>query len=459
MRTLLVVASLVVTASAVACGSSSTNGGDQGTPGGDTPDGSTAADGGNQLPPAPDGGAPGSDGAAGNDAAGHPGDDGGGGDAGSDAGPFQIGAHPKFPLLVRGTPNAGILTAPVIVPIFFPSFDHTAAVKDQLSKMGTVATYWHDAVGEYGVGAYTYGTPVDLTEAAPASIGQQAIVTWLTGKLDGTHPEFGTPTAETMYVIYYPKATNLSGSCSDPAQNGVGYGGYHDALKTKGGVTVAYGVIAECDNFGPTITNSLDMVTVAGSHEIIEAATDTSPGDGYATIDQMPLDVFLQGNEENGDLCAVNHAFWRPGGAYPYLLSRGWSNKAAAAGNLDPCQPALPDQPFIGAAPIMPETITVTGSNGPATGPGITIAVGQSKTVDVQVWSTGPTAPFKIAAKQHTGDTTLAFAWDKTMAVNGDVLKLTITVNKAGQGKVEAFVVTADINGEATPIWAGVVKN
>ena len=461
MRTLVVVGSLLVTAAVVACGSSSTSGDQGATPGADTPDGSTAADGGNQFPPpssSGDGGNPGNDGGVGNDGGTHPGSDGGSGNdgGGGDGGAFQIGAHPKFPLLVRGTPNAGILKAPVIIPIFFPSFDHTAQVKEQLSKMGTVATYWNDAVGEYGVGAYTYGTPVDLTEAAPTSISQQGIVTWLTGKLNGSHPEFGTPTAETMYVIYYPKTTNLSGSCSDPAQNGVGYGGYHDALQTGAGVTVAYGVIAECDNFGPTITNSLDMVTVAGSHEIIEAVTDTSPGDGYATIDQMPLDVFLQGNEENGDLCAVNHAFWRPGGTYPYLLSRGWSNKAAAAGNLDPCQPALPDQPFIGAAPVMPETVNVTGSG---SGPGITIAVGQSKTVDVQLWSTGPTAPFKVAAKQHTGDTTLSFAWDKTMGVNGDVLKLTITVNKAGQGKTEAFVVTADINGEHTPIWAGVVKN
>ncbi len=464
MRT-LVLGSLLITASVVACGSSSDS---QGTsPGGDTPDaassssGTSGSSGGSgQLPPLGDGGTTTEhDGASSGDSG--TGKDAGGGDAGSDSsvgdgGLFQVGAHPKFPLLVRGTPNAGVMKAPVIIPIFFPGFDHTAQVKEQLSKLGTIATYWRDAVSEYGVGAYTYGTPVDLTEAAPKTIGGNAIASWLTAKLNGTHPEFGTPTSESMYVIYYPKTTGISGSCSDPAQNGVGYGGYHDALQAANGATVAYGVIAECDAFGPTITNSLDMVTVAGSHEIIEAVTDTSPGDGYATIDQMPLDVFLQGNEENGDLCAVNHSFWRPGGPYPYLLSRGWSNKAAAAGNLDPCQPALPDQPYIGAAPVMPETISVPGSG---SGPGITIAVGQSKTVDVQLWSTGPTAPFTVAAKQHRGDTTLGFAWNKTTGVNGDVLKLTITVNSAGSGKLETFAVTADINGEHTPIWAGVVKN
>jgi hypothetical protein len=284
-------------------------------------------------------------------------------DAG-DGGPFKVGTHPPFPVLVRGRAGRGVLTAPVIVPIFFPGFDHTTDVKAQLKDMGTVETYWHDAVSEYGVGAYTFGAPVDLTEAAPKTIGGGEITTWLTGKLDGTHPEFGTPTNETIYVIYYPSTTAISGSCSDPGTGGHGFGGYHDALQTKKGVNVAYGVIAECATFG-NITNSLDMVTVAGSHEIIEAATDTLPGDGFASIDAtngFALDIFLQGNEENGDLCAVNHAFLRPGGGYPYLLSRGWSNAAAAAGGRDPCQPALPDQPFIGAAPVMPDTVTVGGT-------------------------------------------------------------------------------------------------
>ena len=372
-----------------------------------------------------------------------------------DAGPFTTAAHPPFPLLVRGSASGGVLSAPVIVPVFFPGYDHTTEVKDQLSTMGTVGTYWHDAVSEYGVGAFTYGTPVDLTEAAPASIGHTGIVTWLKGKLSGSHPGFPTPTAQTMYVLYYPSTTNLQGSCSDPATGGGGYGGYHDALQTSGGTTVAYGVIAECANFG-SVPSTLDMVTVAGSHEIIEAVTDAQPGNGFASLDArgFALDIFLQGNEENGDLCAVSHAFLRPA-SYPYLLSRGWSNKAAAAGNQDPCQPALPDQPYIGAAPVMPDTISAAGSSGP----GIVIPIGQSKTVDVELWSSGPTAPFTVAAKQARGDTTLSFSWDKTTGVNGDHLKLTITANSTKAGGYETFVIVSKLNDEQRPIWAGVVKN
>ena len=452
MRALLLFSACLAVASIAACGSSGDGTGNGTTPGDDA--GGNQGDGSPQLPgPGSDGGqgsdtGQGGDGAQGQDS---------GGDAGVDSGPpFKTADHPPFPQLVRGSANGGVLTAPVVVPIFFPSFDHTTEVKDQLSHMGTVATYWKDAVSEYGVGAYTYGTPVDLTEAAPTSISGGQIVTWLKGKLDGTHPEFGTPTAQSIYVIYYPSTTGVQGSCSDPQTGGVGYGGYHDVLTTGGGVQVAYGVIAECSTFGPTIKNSLDMVTVAGSHEIIEAATDTAPGDGYASIDAngFALDIFLQGNEENGDLCAVNHAFIRPGGTYPYLISRGWSNKAAAAGNLDPCQPALPDQPFVGAAPKMPDMVNVPQVG---KGPGAIIPVGQSKTVDVVLWSSGPTtAPFTVAAKQARGDTSLSFTWDKTTGSNGDTLKsdndriAQTGINRhAGHGHAEDLTRTAVICGGA----------
>ncbi len=458
MRTHLTIGSLIFSSFVAACSAASPDGGNA-APG----DGTGASpDAGALLTPGtpgPGGGGGGGGDGAGADGGAPAGDDAGASvrDAGSaDSGVFAVGPHPAFPQLVRGKAGAGVLTAPVIVPIFFPGYDHAAQVTDELAALGTIGTYWKDTVSEYGVGAYTFHAPIRLTEAAPTSISGGQIVSWLAEKLNGTHTaEFGTPTDQWMYVIYYPKTSGVQGSCADPAQHGVGYGGYHDAVQTATGKTIAYGVIAECDNFGPTITNSLDMVTVAGSHEIIEAVTDTTPGDGYASIDQMPLDVFLQGNEENGDLCAVNHAFYRPSGS-PYLLSRGWSNKAAALGNVDPCAPALSDQPFVGAAGVMPDTVTVQGSG---TGPGVNIAVGASKTIDVQLWSTGPTDAFTVAAKQHRGESSLSFTWDKTKGKNGDVLKLTVKVNSAGQGRIETFAITADIDGRQTPVWAGVVKS
>jgi hypothetical protein len=89
----------------------------------------------------------------------------------------------------------------------------------------------------------------------------------------------------------------------------------------------------------------------------------------------------------------------------------------------------------------------------------VKIPVGQSKTIDVELWSTGPTPPFTVGAKQAIGVKQLSFAWDKTTGVNGDKLRLTITVNTKGARGYEAFVVTANLDGQATPVWAGVVTN
>jgi hypothetical protein len=158
-------------------------------------------------------------------------------------------------------------------------------------------------------------------------------------------------------------------------------------------------------------------------------------------------------------MCAINSGFVRPGGAYPYLLSRGWSNAAAAAGNLDPCQPGIdPAQPFVGAFPVMPDMVSPQGTPGP----GAIIPVGQSKTVEVDCFSFQQTQPFTVTARQGRSimPPELGFTWDSTTCTNGDKRHLTITVNSAGQNGYEAFVVEAYLPGatdQQKPGWAGVV--
>jgi hypothetical protein len=145
------------------------------------------------------------------------------------------------------------------------------------------------------------------------------------------------------------------------------------------------------------------------------------------------------------------------------LLQRGWSNKAAMAGNLDPCQPdMLPSEPFVGAYLVMPDTVHAGGGGGGTSGAGALIAVGSSKTVEVDCFSFQPTAPFTVGAKQRpdVSPAELSFAWDKTTCINGDKLQLTITVQSQGQGGVEPFMVYAqlpDVPDSQMPIWAGVV--
>jgi hypothetical protein len=225
---------------------------------------------------------------------------------------------------------------------------------------------------------------------------------------------------------------------------------------------VPYAVVSECANFGE-LTSALDMVTVAGSHEIIEAVTDPA-GRGWPAVDTSTdsgwaWDVLLAGNEENGDMCTINNGNGRPSASYPYLLQRGWSNHAATAGNLDPCQPdILPAQPFVGAFPVMPDM--VNAGNSP--GSGALIAVGSSKTVEVDCYSFQQTPAFTVAARQARSiqPPELSFAWDSTSCVNGDKLHLTITVQSQGKGGVEPFIIYAklpSVSDAQLPVWAAVV--
>jgi hypothetical protein len=171
------------------------------------------------------------------------------------------------------------------------------------------------------------------------------------------------------------------------------------------------------------------------------------------------MDILLQGNEENGDMCTINAGFGRPSQQYPYLLQRGWSNKAAAAGNADPCQPDIrPAQPFVGAFPVMPDSVSAQGSPGM----GVIIPVGQSKTIEVDCFTFEPTAAYTIAARQSRAinPPELSFSWDSTTCVNGDKRHLTITAMSQGQNGYEAFLLYAQLPGATDPqkpAWAGIV--
>ena len=375
--------------------------------------------------------------------------------------PFVPAPHPAFPLLV--TSGGPILTSPQVLPVFFSNYDITAKMTQLVQGLPTATLangdpYWSASVGEYGVGALTVLPAVTVAQSAPTTDTDP--VAFIQGQL-GTAP-FKDVTPSTIIAVFYPSTTPLAGSC---AATTPGYGGYHDAF-ANGANQQPYAVMAECANFGP-ITNAVDMVSVAASHEIIEAATDPYPSSkpAYVGLDLGPagfaMGEFLQGNAENGDMCAINAGFGRGPTTFPFLLQRGWSNKAAKAGNLDPCSPDIrPAQPFVGAYPVMPDTVTITG----ASGPGVVIPVGQSKTVEVDLFSFEPTADFTVLARQASSvnPPTLTFSWDKTTGKNGDKLHLTIKSVTAGAGGHDDFVIQTALPGTTDtqkPAWAGVVTH
>lgn len=361
-------------------------------------------------------------------------------------GPFT---RPPFPQLVSG--GGPTLANPKVVPIFFPGYTWTTQVTDWLSKLGATP-YWSAATSEYGVGPLVMGTPVALTEQAPATTDSQTIQSWLTEKLNGTHPEFGTPDSETIYMIFYPVSTQIdgaNGSCTS-------YGGYHEDLQVNG-KPIPYAVLPECPTFGPV--NGLDMVTGAGSHELIEAATDPYPTSNaaYSGLDDASaaLEIFLGGNAENGDMCSTNwSAFFKPAGS-DYVVQRGWSNASAKAGK-EPCQPLNPsDEPYFAATPRLPDMATVLGVQAPA----VKIAVGASATIDVALWSLGPTSTeWTVEAKTPSRVKTpqLELSWDKTTGKDGDTLHLTIKVLAKGTRGYESFAVRSSIKNQRS-YWAGLV--
>lgn len=370
-------------------------------------------------------------------------------DAKPDAAPMGPFTRPPFPQLVSsGGPT---LAHPKVVPIFFPGYAWTTQVTDWLSKLGATP-YWGAATSEYGVGALVMGTPVLLTEQAPTATDSQTIQGWLGEKLNGTHPEFGTPDSETIYMIFYPLSTQIDGaggSCTS-------YGGYHEDIAVNG-KPIPYAVLPECPMFGPV--NGLDMVTGAGSHELIEAATDPYPSSNaaYSGLDDpsAALEIFLGGNAENGDMCSTDgSAFFKPTGG-DYVIQRGWSNASAIAGK-DPCQPLNPmNEPYFAATPRLPDSATVLGVKASA----VKIAVGESATIDVALWSLAPTSmPWTVDAKQPSRVKTpqLEFTWDKTTGKDGDTLHLTIKALAKGTRGYESFAIKSSIGNQKT-YWAGLV--
>lgn len=451
----------LLSAALVACGGSSDAGGDI-APSNDGDAGAQAdvANGGHDasmIVNNGDAGSGGQDASSGGDSGGTHNDAGGGTDSGggTDGG---AASHPPFPQLASS--GGPVMASPKVVGVFFNNYDLTDYASAMLNGLPSVTMangeqFWSSSVAEYGVGALTVLPAIKLAEAAPSTdTDPQA---FLTDKINND-PAFASVDTNTIVALFYPSTTPLGGSC---AAQTPGYGGYHDSLSAKGG-EIPYAVMAECANFGGLAKE--DMVTVAGSHEIVEAVTDPYPSSNpaYGGLDNSDaswaMTIVLQGNVENGDMCTINAGFGRPQGQ-PWLLQRGWSNKAAKAGNADPCAPdVLPSQPFVGAYPVMPDTASIIGQNGPA----VKIAAGQSRTIDIKCFSFQQTQPFTLTAKQRStvNPPQLGFAFDKSTCVDGETVHLTITVMTAASSGHEGFILYAQLPNATDaqkPAWAGIV--
>ena len=370
-------------------------------------------------------------------------------------GPWVIAQHPAMPQVQSS--GGPVLTSPVFTSVTFPTYDLTSVVDTLLSTVGTTP-YWAAATGEYGVGPGASTAPIHLSESAPAAIDDSEIAPWLDGKLDGTHPEFGTPTTNSLFVIFYPSATtvtngNLGTSCVD-------FRGYHSDVQLSSGpwagLDVTYAVMSECA-FTALGMSVLDTVTGVTTHEIAEAATDPKIQSHAAYSDIDPAQYvwsYLSHGGEIGDMCErLPGAFFTPP-SYPSVVQRMWSNAQSMMGH-DPCQPTPTSDVYFNAAPVLTDSVDRGGTKG------VLIALNQSKTIEVDLYSDGPKAAWTVSAKDTFldllgGGPYLSFSWDATTGSNGTKLHLTIKPLASTQFSGEPFVIEST-DGTAKHLWFGYV--
>jgi len=389
--------------------------------------------------------------------------------------------HPALPQLVNNAKGA-MLTSPKVYLVFYPGYAPTpttvAQLQDFAQKMVT-STFWSTTTHEYGVGALAYGGTITLTgQTPPTNIASTDIQTWVAAQIQaGT---FGTADPQAIYTVFYPQSTTITqpnpvSTLLMSPTSCVDFGGYHDntTASVDGGTgkSFAYAVI-------PTCSTSVDDLTAVLSHEWVEASTDPfltsggtftlsgGPSAAFYSVDQDHLVWDLLGGGEAGDLCEPESpAVYITPGDIGHQVQRTWSN-LQAMGSHDPCAPDIAGA-FFDAAPVLTETVTFSSSiTGTITSKGVTIPVGQSKTIEVDLFSDGdPGGPWTVTAEdvlyKYYGSygipKSLSFAWDRTQGLNGEKLHLTVTVTSASIiAGAHAFMITSS-NSSRQAVWPGLV--
>jgi hypothetical protein len=333
---------------------------------------------------------------------------------------FAAHHQPEAQLLTEGGP---VIAAPHVVPIFYAGDPETSTLVDFTGRLLT-SHFWKQTVGEYGVGPGTVAAPVIRNEVAPPTLFDTEIEAWLKATLDAHDPSLPAPDANTIYAMFFPPGTvvEFTPSPGYPAPRSCkSFGAFHYEITLASGQKVAYAVMPRCDQ-GYRNYTGVEELTLAPAHEIAEIVTDPYPGTG-ATYDLLDFagsaDYTFEGGEV-GDLCEFIPVSVASDTDVGYPVQRIWSNRAAAASH-DPCLPAL-GPAYFNSAPVVGGTEIYSGEYAR----GITLPPGGTVTVDVELFSDAPTAPWTLSAKE-IDSATLTFAFDQAQGRNGDKRHLTIT--------------------------------
>jgi hypothetical protein len=363
---------------------------------------------------------------------------------------FREAPHPMAPQLVLGAGTT--LAAPVVVPIFFTGDDAAQAQLEAfLAQLAADPVYWPTTTSEYGVGPLTVRPSVVLSAMPPTT---DAALQTLLAQNVGVGQPLGALDPQAIYTVFLPQGVVLtSGGVSCKA-----FEGYHSEIVGSGAAAgLVYALLPRCGGPLATFPQPLDMVTMATSHELVEAVTDphffTAPG--YNALDANDLVMGRFPGAETGDLCEdLATAPARIVGSF--MVQRTWSNASAAAGH-DPCVPA-PATPYAAAAPVLVEDVPI-GRSGTLT-KGVTVPFQSSATIEVDLFSDRElpvdfdVAAYDVLSLQGSAPQ-LNFEWNAFHGNNGDKLSLIITRSIAGSGRGSEFVIITTIKGRQVGMWWG----
>jgi hypothetical protein len=401
-----------------------------------------------------------------------PGDDASEDDSGASTG--DGGPTTGFPFPDVISHGGTVLTAPNVVSVTFAG-DTLATQLAAFGSSVTSSSYWNTVregycIGTTCIGDGPAGTAVALTTAAAASYtdsaqgGASTLQTALSALIMGN--QVPAPTADTIYVLYFPATTTIS---LDGSASCTVFDGYHNEM-TLGGQTIVYSVVPECaaPQMTPAIT-LLQNTTITTSHEIAESSSD---GVFTATTGGFYLDETnsaswgwsdVQGGAEIADLCVDQFLLGQDETTENgFTAQRIWSIGNAGAGK-NPCVPIPTGEVYFNAFP----TTAV-----------VQLDVGQSQTLEVDALADGPMAPWTILPQDWTVSTNnatyLSFSIQgvppsdagppQTQVKSGDKVQVTVTLladpGSTTNGEADGVIVSANgtqITTTAAHFWPFVV--
>lgn len=358
---------------------------------------------------------------------------------------FAPGPHAPFPQSV----NAGgsVVASPNVIPVFFANDAFQPQIEDFLSKVPSSA-FWSALRTEYAVGPLTVGTSIVLADTPPAIATIDDVAALITAKLDANDPAWPAPNANNIYYMYYPSTTTLYDGTSVGC---TGFGGYHSTWHTTTNVSYLFAVTARCTNLA-----TLDLLTFNASHELVEATTDPYYVT-YSGVDEAHAEWNQYPGSELGDLCETEPlSYQRTIGSYE--IQRFWSNASAKNGH-DPCVPVI-SAPYYNAVPVLTDDVTYDTT---VTAKGVTVPLGTSRTIDVQLFSDAETSDWTLQAQDSSylfgGATELTFSWDTASGNNGDTRALTITRVANGASGATEFVIFSTQSTSSYHAYYGIAGN